>query len=390
MMMAGALFLMTGCSTDDAAETTLIGDASAAAQAMNAITFTCVQQTYPDEAVGQQGYSDGALTRASYGHEGLMDNAELYTTGFGVFASTEKGVTPDIMYNQEVKYTLVGDLVEPKKGYWSYEPIKYWPNSPTGITAFDICAYAPYVEPPGVLADGTKGIIGLSGNDETTRYVDFRRATRADEIVDLLWWHNNPYAVIQPTLAVSMRHALARIAINIKVKAEDAGVLIPDGTRLLVKSITLSSTKEAPAEQTGIADKGRLILNEHNGTGDNICPVWEEQVLQTATILFDSNERNANCYGYVDVGVRYIDGLPYDWQPEGLTTTAKNALCTVDRQAYIYLIPQDELTMSCEVVLQKMTNEGVSEEVTKVNTITITPLKGNKPYTLDLTINKGV
>jgi len=318
---------------------------------------------------------EGDLTRATYGHEGLMDNAELYYTGFGVFASTAAGTPPDIMYNQEVSYELVGDMENPLKGFWSYYPIKYWPNSPEGINNFTICAYAPYVTPPGEDDGTTTGIIGISSNTSSTPYVEFRRASRAQDVVDLLWWCYAPATKKIETLQVNMRHALARVAVNIKADAE----LLPSGTKLLVKRITLSST--------ALAATGKLVLDEYDGSGDELYPEWQDQTTPAGTIEIDKDALSTSYYGAVDEQVRYIDDLPYAWQPEGVTTTAKNALTTIDRKAYIYLIPQESLTLSCDVLLQKMTTT-TSEEVrhTVSSPITIAPLRGNTTYNLVLRI----
>ena len=385
--MAGAA-LLAGCSLNDAAEAALEADASATPQVRTAIMFDA--SPTPRSTSGRlQGKNpspigEGDLTRATYGHEGLMDNAELYYTGFGVFASTAAGTPPNIMYNQEVSYELVGDMENPLKGFWSYYPIKYWPNSPEGINNFTICAYAPYVTPPGEDDGTTTGIIGISSNTSSTPYVEFRRASRAQDVVDLLWWCYAPATKKIETLQVNMRHALARVAVNIKADAE----LLPSGTKLLVKRITLSSTKEAPASQTGIAQTGKLVLNDKtDGLGSEVYPVWQNQEKVTASIVIDKDALSTSYYGAVDEQVRYIDDLPYAWQPEGVTTTAKNALTTIDRKAYIYLIPQESLTLSCDVLLQKMTAT-TSEEVrhTVSSPITIAPLRGNTTYNLVLRI----
>ena len=387
IIMAGVA-LLAGCSHDDAAEAALEADASATPQARTAITFECAKDgtyrtygTYNSPKGAEE--PEGPLTRSVYGHEGLMDNAELYYTGFGVFASTAPDTPPDFMYNQEVSYELVGDMENPLKGYWSYYPIKYWPNSPEGIDNFTICAYAPYVTPPGADDGTTTGIIGISSNTSSTPYVEFRRASRAQDVVDLLWWYYAPATKKIETLQVSMSHALARVAVNIKADAE----LLPSGTKLLVKRITLSSTKEAPASQTGIAQTGKLVLNDKtDGLGSEVYPVWQNQDKVTASIVIDKDALSTSYYGAVDEQVRYLDDLPYAWQPEGVTTTAKNALTTIDRKAFIYLIPQESLTLSCDVLLQKMTTTTSEEVRHTVSNIALTPLRGNTTYTLELRI----
>ena len=123
------MLLMTGCSADEVVMETTSGEAVA-------ISFTC-------------DYDDNEENTTRAGYEGVMNTEDLQTTGFGVMASVTAGDAPDydnipsLMYNQEVEFTLVGDLENPKKGYWSYQPVKYWPSD---LTHCYISAYAPYVE----------------------------------------------------------------------------------------------------------------------------------------------------------------------------------------------------------------------------------------------------
>lgn len=354
----GAL-LLSGCS-DDAAETATFDDASAAPQGRTAITFTCEQQD----------------TRSAYGHEGTMNSTALYETGFGVFAGEAKDIRPNVMYNQEVVFTLVGDMENPQKGFWSYSPLKYWPNSEVGIANFDICAYAPYVEQPPA-DDGLRtGIIGMSDNAATTPYIEYRRANRASEVVDLLWWCYDPPTKRIETLNIAMNHALSRVKLQLKAES------VPDGTKLLVKRITLTSK--------GMAKSGQLVLNSQTVSEGTILPVWQNQKLATAEIVIDKDATSTEYYGVVDQQLRYRDGLPYNWQPEGVTTTAANALTTIDRPAYLYLIPQEQLKLYCKVDLIKKTPTTetlVSKAVT--DSIVIAPLKGNTPYTLNINL-KGL
>lgn len=77
------------------------------------------------------------------GEDAATKERSISVYGFGVFGCytgssvyENTTVTPDFMYNQEVKLKKDGDIY---KG--TYEPVKYWPN--TGKTTF--FAYAPYV-----------------------------------------------------------------------------------------------------------------------------------------------------------------------------------------------------------------------------------------------------
>ena len=96
MMMLGAMLLMTSCSSEDATK-------EVAPQEAIAISFGC---SYDDE--------EENTTRAGY--EGAMNTEDLYATGFGVMASVTAGYDnkPNLMYNQEVEYTFVGDMENPE------------------------------------------------------------------------------------------------------------------------------------------------------------------------------------------------------------------------------------------------------------------------------------
>ena len=391
MMMAGAMLLIAGCSADDVVKETTSEEAIA-------ISFSC---NYDDK-------EEGNITRA--GHQGVMNTEDLYATGFGVMASTTAGTgsgynKPDLMYNQEVKYTFVGDLPlnpeiqpdpEPYRGYWSYYPLKYWP---TDLEHCYISAYAPYVKSTdlaGLLADETKtGIVGISGNNEAP-YITYRRCKKPNEVVDLLWYYKKfkdtdkiPEATTTlpaGTLNMKMHHALARLEIKVALAAAPAS-----GTKVLIEKITLEGNMTKTA---------KLILNKDDGTGDDHYPHWEDLEtpdVEDRTIQITNIDNDAGSYGIIDSQVRYIPGMPYAWQPAGLTTTQQNALSTGDRMGYVYLIPQDNLELTVKVKYHKVTSgSDVSGVKTTESTLHIPPkpseepsyppLKGNTTYTLNLTL----
>ena len=384
-MMAGAMLLIAGCSADDVVKETTSEEAIA-------ISFSC---NYDDK-------EEGNITRA--GHQGVMNTEDLYASGFGVMASTTAGTVepydnkPNLMYNQEVKFTFVGDMglsnpADPKsdtlRGYWSYQPVKYWP---TDLTHCYISAYAPYVDPTslvGLPADAT-GIVGISPNTEEP-YITYRRCEKPDKVVDLLWYYKDfvnesgdtediPDAGI---LDMKMHHALARLEIKVAVAAD------PGTTKVLVDSISLKGTMTRTAN---------LILNKDDGTGDNHYPHWEAldpADTENRTIIIDNEDNNPTSYGIIDSKVRYIPGMPYSWQPAGLTTTLQNALSTGDRTGYVYLIPVGALTVEVKVKYRKWT-QGDAKPTTGIKTTTVTPatlvnpLKGNTTYTLNITLSGGI
>jgi hypothetical protein len=82
--------------------------------------------------------------------------------------------------------------------------------------------------------------------------------------------------------------------------------------------------------------------------------------------------------------------MPYAWQPKGLSTTVQNALSTGDRQGYVYLIPQETLSLTVKVTYHKMTSggdeTGIKTTVTTPWTVA-NPLRGNTPYALNLKLS---
>ena len=384
MMMLGAMLWLTSCTSEDAPQ-------EVAPQEAIAISFGC---NYDDE--------EENTTRAGY--EGAMNTEDLYTTGFGAMASVTAGTPPtydnkpNLMYNQEVEYTHVGDMENPLTGYWSYQPVKYWP---TDLTHCYISAYAPYQELP-IDGSGT-GIYGLSDNSEAP-YVDYRRCDNPQNVVDLLWYYEEPESIpAAGKLAMKMRHALARLELKVALASDvvlDAGT-----TKVLIEKITLTGK---------MAKTGRLSLcsqtTEGSGVGTKYYPVWSNQVFdkdgggddKDHIIQIKNEDNDPESYGIIDSQVRYIPGLPYDWQPEGLKVynaevegkNYLNALSTGDRIGYIYLIPQTTLSLKLNVKYHKITSAGVDTEGEKsidaspVKTpITISPLYGNKTYTLTIRLS---
>ena len=382
--MAGAMLLIAGCSAEDVVKETTSEEAIA-------ISFSC---NYDDQ--------EEHPTRA--GHQGVMNTEDLYTTGFGVMASLTADKVPNMMYNQKVEFTFVGDMADPLKGYWSYEPLKYWP---TDLTHCYISAYAPYVDPSyfaGLEEDDLakeKGIYGISANN-VPPYVDYRRCEKPSEVVDLLWYYVEPTAIPAETaqkaagiLDMKMRHALARLEIKVALASAPAS-----GTKVLIEKITLTGK---------MAKTGRLHLYEQTteGSGNDIkyYPVWSDQTYDLDhSIKIKNKDNDSESYGIIDSQVRYIEGMPYSWQPAGLSTTLQNALSTGDRTGYVYLIPQPSatpaegdptgLSLTVKVTCKKWVQgeEGQPTTYIKTTNVDVTPtavanpLKGNTTYTLNLTL----
>ena len=397
MMMLGAMLWMTSCTSEDATK-------EVAPQEAIAISFGC---NYDDEE------EDITKNTTRAGYEGAMNTEDLYTTGFGAMASVTAGTVapydnkPNLMYNQEVEYTHVGDMDNPLTGYWSYQPVKYWP---TDLSHCYISAYAPYQELP-IDGSGT-GIYGLSDNSEAP-YVDYRRCDNPQNVVDLLWYYEEPGSIpAAGKLAMKMRHALARL--ELKVALASDVVLDPVTTKVLIEKITLTG-KMAKTGRLSLCSQTTVIENE--GTEDEVTkyyPVWSDQVFDKDAgnndkdhiIQIKNEDNDPESYGIIDSQVRYIPGLPYAWQPEGLKVynaevegkNYLNALSTGDRIGYIYLIPQDVLELTVKVKYHKVTSgsDVPGEKTTTASTLRIpTPtledenpkLRGNKTYTLNLTLS---
>ena len=336
------------------------------------------------------------MTRAVIGQNGVMNSEDLHYTGFGVFASQTADSRPDLMYNQEVEFTFVGDLENPLKGYWSYSPVKYWPGEPDQLPELYFCAYAPYVAyatASAATADDT-GIVGMSSNTDTTPYVLYRRSLKPEDNVDLLWCYKTGLTT-RTALHFNMYHALARLEVKVKVAS------LPENTKVLIKQITLTGKMTKTA---------KLILNDETVVGDNHYPHWEALATpdtEDRTIEITNKDNDEDSYGIIDSQVRYIPGLPYAWQPEGLKVynaevegkNYLNALSTGDRIGYIYLIPQDELELTVKVKYHKVTSgsDVPGEKTTTASTLRIpTPtleeanpkLRGNKTYTLTIRLSE--
>ena len=389
MMMLGAMLWMTSCTSEDATK-------EVAPQEAIAISFGC---NYDDEE------EDITKNTTRAGYEGAMNTEDLYTTGFGAMASVTAGTVapydnkPNLMYNQEVEYTFVGDMDNPLTGYWSYQPVKYWPND---LTHCYISAYAPYQELPIADPETTTGIYGLSTNSEAP-YVDYRRCDNLQNVVDLLWYYEEPGNIpAAGKLAMKMRHALARLELKVALAAAPD----PVTTKVLIEKITLTGK---------MAKTGRLSLCSQETSGSGVdkkyYPVWSNQVFdkdgggvdKDHIIQIKNEDNDPESYGIIDSQVRYIPGLPYAWQPEGLKVynaevegkNYLNALSTGDRIGYIYLIPQTTLSLKLNVKYHKITSAGVDTEGEKsidaspVKTpISISPLYGNKTYTLTIRLSE--
>lgn len=247
-LMAGALLAVVGCSKET-------GPSGAAGGA--AIRFEMA--------------STGVQTRA---RNEVSTDALLRNKSVGVFASytgkltyENTTVSPDFMYNQEVKYT--------SNNVWEYDPVKYWPNDPAEYVSF--FAYAPYEASPG--EGSVSGIIGMSRQvDLGDPWINFRLPAFEDQ-VDLLygqrqtavsdgyvytpWLDQQKMNWGEGPMKFVFMHALACVGETITIKMADALYEAMHGE----VDITIDSVN---VTYRNLTTKARLVLRS---AGD---PNWKE------------------------------------------------------------------------------------------------------------------
>jgi hypothetical protein len=212
---------------------------------------------------------DGLTTRAS---GQINSDDDLQGTSFGVFGSytgalryENTTVSPDFMYNQEVKYS---------GGSWSYRPVKYWPNDSREYVSF--FAYAPFVEDPQA---NTEGIIDMSKlSDLGDPWVNYRIAadpwSTTSPQVDLLYgqqeltvggnttyipWldQQKPTDPVNGKMKFTFRHALACIGDEITIKCSDA-------LKTLIQDYATINITQIKIDYKDLTTKGRLVLKSED------------------------------------------------------------------------------------------------------------------------------
>ena len=198
---------------------------------------------------------------------------------------------------------------------------------------------------------------------------------------------------------MKMRHALARL--ELKVALASDVVLDPVTTKVLIEKITLTG-KMAKTGQLHLYEQETVIENQGlENEETKYYPIWSGQTYDLAHAIQIKNvDNDPESYGIIDSQVRYIEGMPYSWQPAGLSTTLQNALSTGDRTGYVYLIPQPSakpeeggptgLELTVEVKYHQMTSGSDKKTTTTKTTTVASPLKGNTTYTLNLTLKEIV
>ena len=279
-----------------------------------------VQQALEPGAVGFDAYTQRGLTRAGQTGAMTLDNlkkTEANGGGFGVFGyytdnnEYEQSRIPDFMYNQGIFWN---------ETYWTYEPIKYWPNEYGSEAVSDdadkvtFFAYAPYVK---TNASGKVehengddllqwGITGMSKNsaqgDPIVKYIASFEAAKS---VDLLWgvvgtdaaqWAltqggsqdltaGYPWVNVQrPAEAATQQaatqrvkftfnHALTQLTMNIDAIVDEINKGSNDlaaGTKIYVRQLSLTGValKGALNLNNSETDKNKAVWLDYNGLGD--------------------------------------------------------------------------------------------------------------------------
>ena len=168
------------------------------------------------------------------------------------------------------------------------------------------------------------------------------------------------------------------MAVSVTVSDEST---LAEGDKVLISSVTLSGN---------IATVGILDLTGHgtatvNGTAVTV-PTWTVQEYSDKTVTISNAP--AGSYGIVAEAVRYIEDLPYRWQPAGLQKgKTANVLSADGHKAYLYLIPQSSLTLTTTVNYCVVNSTTVTPGIkTVTDAVIATPLYGNMPYLLNLII----
>jgi hypothetical protein len=282
-LMAAAAMALTACQNEEAIDSRN----GAGINDDGAIIFGVSEEDNATRAVGML-FRDNTAT----GYDAAKNHLLLTDHNFGVFASYTgrqkynlSTVRPDFMFNQKVTYFATGATG------WTYEPVKYWPNSNKEYKTdqldeyLSFFSYAPYVE---LDATGTptgnfsQCVYGMSANDEEgdpwvayqlSEYPFVADVTKGQ--VDLLYGINKatdtPWLDQQkPTLAdqklnFQFKHALACVGDKIQIKVSgdlasqlSTNALVP---KVFIEYITIN--------YKNLTSKAKLILNS-DGT-----PKWQ-------------------------------------------------------------------------------------------------------------------
>lgn len=295
-----ALGLGACVSNTEDAKPPLLQDADVAVTfSPNIGTAKDSRATYPEGSVGE-------LT---------TEKLEGLETGFGVYAfysEDEKygyekdgiGDAPfNFMWNQQVTYESAGS-------YWTYEPLKYWPNDNAQAdnngaigskehSYVSFFAYAPYTGNAGDTGNTgnteeestDNGIVGMTHNSVGSggSFLTYRLSSDKlfiDDNVDLLWasrpnmWKmmtdedgEHP-GYVDGKVKFNFKHALSKFTITVQglfdhVSSNDQSTQYPDdvdeNTRILIESVDFGSSP--------LMKEGNMYIVPH--PDNNTLPYWK-------------------------------------------------------------------------------------------------------------------
>lgn len=318
-------------------------------------------------------------TRATPGNAvGIIDTEELLAKkeGFGVFglytgASVYENttVTPDFMFNQQVKGKLEGtDYV------WSYNPVKYWPN--TGKTTF--FAYAPYVDHTKIdfeKPELTNCIAGFSNpydeGDPWLIYVlspdPFKKFGKGGQ-TDLLIgynaddannpWYNLEKPAVDKEVKFNFKHALGLIGDRIRLQLTDelqTQLNADHSAKVFVDHIVLN--------YKNLTRKAKLVLNSKQGD-PNWKPIVSGEVTTNRTVQVTKADIQAACADAVPVEGGDFDQIYYNAH-DGITSanasTSGDGLVLLTKKGLLYIpyivapVPQElEVELYYQVLAEGM------------------------------------
>lgn len=280
MTLFAAGLLLAACSNDD----NVIDNGPVADGSVQfGVTMTQLDQTRatPGNAVGIIDTEALLAKKEGFGVFGLY-------TGASVYENTT--VTPDFMFNQQVKGKLDGtDYV------WSYDPVKYWPN--TGKTTF--FAYAPYVDHTKIdfeKPELTNCIAGFSNpydeGDPWLIYVlspdPFKKFGKGGQ-TDLLIgynaddannpWYNLEKPAVDKEVKFNFKHALGLIGDRIRLQLTDelqTQLNADHSAKVFVDHIVLN--------YKNLTRKAKLVLNSKQGD-PNWKPIVSGEVTTNRTVV---------------------------------------------------------------------------------------------------------
>lgn len=372
------LLLTAGCSSGDETVTS----SKHAADSKEAIGFA----TNLDDDVTER-----QATRAT---TGAITDLKKVTEGFGVIAyltdtqmwsEAKSGISdyttsgnfprPDFMNNQPVTWNGTDE-------YWTYSPMKYWPNStentdPRYVSFF---AYAPFVEGTVINAETGTGVTGMTWESDLRPHVIYTVDEEGTNPVDLLWankidatrngqgliYYENSTEKWQ-AVPLEFKHALSCVEVYVQrvydeptYSGKTAGKET-DTTKIFMQELKFTSVNTA---SNGLFRKGRLDLEtgtwgtyrDSNDPDNIIEDVWDDESGDTPfSLTFPASAFVDSIAGTLSEEAVVIRNVELEkWGDK--TTGVDQDSVKLFKAGCIMLIPQaDELTITPSIKYSMVT-----------------------------------